>query len=179
MNENSRLNPVLVTSRVDSHEVLDWTDIDIRTEEERSWPVVEATSRVDSMTFIETGSVPLLVLMLTPVRPIAEMDRTVLAGDVKLFRYALDEYDRSLGGNGLALTRTDSAADSITLTLTPLVVENADERLGKIVRVLEAEQNGSLTAIDLAGDESPTSGLALVRPRFGRVHAEINHPSKA
>ena len=82
MNDNNQLCPVLVTARIDSHEVLDWTDGDIRTEKEKSWPIVEATSRVDSMTFIESGSVPVLVLMLTPVRPIAEMDRKWESGSV-------------------------------------------------------------------------------------------------
>jgi hypothetical protein len=167
--------PVRPTSRIDTHEVLDWTDDDIRTEEERAWPVGKPFSRVDEMRLVEPGPVPTLVLTLIPVPSMGAVDRTTLAGDIRLLRYALDEYDRSLGGNGFTLIGTEPSTDSVTLTLVPLVVENAADRLKQIIAQIDA--NDSAARIDFAGDESPASGLVLVRPRFSEVHAEIAFPS--
>lgn len=175
MNENAEPAPVRMTARLDSHETLDWTAEDVCTEEERSWPAVAARPRVDGMTVLEPAAGPVLVLTLTPARPMAETDRTTLAGDLKLLRYALDEYDRSLGGDGFALAGTAPGADAVTLTLAPLVVEGAGARLAQIVRVLEAEAGPGPDP----ADETPVSGLTLARPRFGRVQAEVAHPSKA
>ena len=178
MNDDSLPDPVHLTSRIDSHEVLDWTDLDICTDEEKSWPAVAVGSRVDSMTILEPEPLATLVLKLVPIRPIFEIDKTTLAGDVKLLRYALDDYDRSLGGDGFTLVRSDLLDDSIVIVLMPLRAENASERLNRVVAALRSDAGDRTIGSDV-GEESPLNGLVLVRPRFGRLDAEIVHPSKA
>lgn len=70
MNEPEPKRPLYITSRVDSYEVLDWSDVDILTDEEKKLPLYttdrnapasrRVTSRVDSYEVLDWSDVDVL-----------------------------------------------------------------------------------------------------------------------
>ena len=102
-------------------------------------------------------AVPYLVLTLRMPDDAGAVEPDVLGVDIYHLMTALSDYEKSIGGRGLRLH--DKAADgaAVTLTLAPVLVENARERVDRVAELL------AQTGRRPAGNESRSLADALDR----------------
>ncbi|MBX9623911.1 MAG: hypothetical protein K2X82_08850 [Gemmataceae bacterium] len=81
-------------------------------------------------------AVPHLVLTLRMPDDAGAVDPDVLGVDVYHLMTALSDYERSLGGRGLRLHHKAADGAAVTLTLAPVLVENARDRVGRVADLL-------------------------------------------
>jgi hypothetical protein len=81
-------------------------------------------------------AVPHLVLNLKLLEKVDTENTELLALDVLNLMMAVSEYEKTLGGCGLRLQDKAAAGLAITITLAPILVINAAERLNQIAELL-------------------------------------------
>ncbi len=83
-------------------------------------------------------AVPHLVLTLRFLEQVEAVSAEILALDVLNLVRALGEYEKGIGGRGLRLHDKAADAGAITLTLAPVAVDKALDRLNELAGLLDA-----------------------------------------
>jgi hypothetical protein len=125
-------------------------------------------------------SAPDLVVSVHLSRSSGPESPTAAARDVLLLADALSEYEISRGGRGLRIADVRTNGRMVVLTLSPVAVAGAGDRLAELATVLRktvadqfATAAESIEASLQRAAASPTGKLAFARAGLGPVSVEI------
>ncbi|MBX9583897.1 MAG: hypothetical protein K2X87_26660 [Gemmataceae bacterium] len=124
-------------------------------------------------------AVPYLVLTLRMPDDAGAVDPDVLGVDIYHLMTALSDYEKTIGGRGLRLHEKAVDGPAVTLTLAPVLVENARERVSRVADLLaeagrSRDPSGSLAeALDRAASSPAERFRTEVARRGWRIGVSI------